>query len=129
MTKKRVEKKVEEVKLPDGEVGVVLDEVGGDSDSDDNINVEGNKDEEGSSPVKASKKGGDKDADVGDDDAVGGDAEIGPGSKDDQDDHCCKSQDKHRDSHDREGSPSNRALLKLYCKYCDVRHVTFRVSL
>jgi len=30
---------------------------------------------------------------------------------------------------DREESPSSRALLKLYCKYCDVRHVTFRVSL
>jgi hypothetical protein len=39
-----------------------------------------------------------------------------------------KSKSDRRGDEEREDSPSSRALLKLYCKYCDVRHVTFRVS-
>ncbi|XP_021955184.1 DNA ligase 1 isoform X2 [Folsomia candida] len=119
-----------EVKLPDGEVGVVLDEVGGDSDSDEG----GEKDESGTSPGKA-VKGDTHDESMDVETGEGGSAEgkdksecgeDKEGSTHDHDHDESKGKDRRRSSYDRESSPSSRALLKMYCKYCDVRHVTFR---
>lgn len=122
-----------EVKLPDGEVGVVLDEVGGDSDSDEG----GEKDESGTSPGKA-VKGDTHDESMDVETGEGGSAEgkdksecgeDKEGSTHDHDHDESKGKDRRRSSYDRESSPSSRALLKMYCKYCDVRHVTFRVNI
>jgi hypothetical protein len=89
-----------------------LDEVGGDSESD----------EEKVDEAEKSGLTGDGDAEA-DGSAEKHNEEEGNDEKQDKEESTDRSRTKRRS---REDSPSSRALLKLYCKYCDVSHVTFR---
>jgi len=115
------------VDLLGGEVAVVLEEVGGDSDEE----------EMSDKKVEDVLDTGEKETTIcevndGESSSIKGDSidETGKALNDEQADGtvCKKRSGSVGRKSDRESSPSSRALLKLCCKYCDSRHVTFRVN-